>query len=227
MPLTAPTFTLTASNTGVIRLVVTNPSTAPDLNQVWRSTASENSGQPIEISSSLKVNGNFTDYNIASGKSYVYFIRAISGSTSLDSVTAQGTITLSRGILHAASKSYGSTNKLPSIPALPVWDIEPHNRPFNRALTEYLTTNQQNKPATGISVIEEAAAVFTARVRLQEQFDTRTLKSLYESGSYLCYRDPLGNKIFGTLANYSGQYAGTYTDVSIVLNRSDYTESVV
>lgn len=225
MPLTTPTFTLTVYD-GFIRLIVTNPSTAPDTNQVWRSTPTENNGLPIEISGTLKVNGIFTDYNVASGESYVYFIRAISGSTSLDSVTAQGTISLSRGIIHAVSKSYGSTNKLPSIPALPVWDLEPHAHPFTRASIQYMTPNTQNKAVVGISAIGETGAQFTARVRLQEQYDRRTLQALYQCGAYLCYRDPSGNKVFGTLANYSEQYNTGYTDVAIIFDRCDFTESV-
>lgn len=226
MPFSTPTFTLTAYNSGFIRLVITNPSTAPDLNQVWRSTPTENSGLPVEINGSLKVNGVFTDHNVASGKSYLYFIRAISGASSLDSITTQGTVTLSRGILHAVTKNYTSANKLPSIPVLPVWDIEPHSRPFNRANTSYLVTNSQSRPVVGISAIEEMSAQFTARVRLQEQYDRRTLQALQQSGAYLCYRDPLGNKVFGTFNSYNEQYVGPYTDVGIVLDRSSFSESV-
>src|SRR5262249_19023119 len=151
-------------NTGFIRIAVTNPSTPPDHNDMYRSTPSENSGAAMRVASGLKVNGIYTDHAIASGLTYSYFVRAVDagGSPTADSTVSTGTVSLGYARLHCVIRN-GLSAQIVGQPA-DLFNQIPNV--YEAALSAQAFPNAGSKfrPLVALSDIEANKRSFTIRV---------------------------------------------------------------
>src|SRR5262245_60305077 len=106
----APIITPTPSNAGgYIDIIVANSDT-PTRNEIWRQAAEEYAGAAVRLTRTLAVDGTYRDYNVASGRSYTYFARAVNASGETDSTSSASSVTLASGWVHAVDKTQASTN---------------------------------------------------------------------------------------------------------------------
>lgn len=216
MPST-PTITVTGYNTlGFNRIVVDNGGTPPTYNDVYRNG--------VKIGSQLRVNGVFTDWNVASGVTNSYIVRAVD-SGSADSAAATASVTLSSGVLHAVDKTKKSTNAV-AVLALALLDVEPYSARYEFAAASYseaggdVIDTQQGQ-------IQTVTVGLTAIVPLSNDRDRQILRALFKTNAYLCLRNATGGLWFGRLnAQYSERYQDLLTEIPILFEKLDFSEAV-
>ena len=225
---TAPTFTSVTAQTGFIQISYANVG-AGDHNQIWRYCADEYGGLFIKIADSLPwLVGAllFNDFAVASGKGYAYFLVAVdSGGITAASATKSMSLTLSSGWLHSVTKTDTTSGTASNaVSSMSLLDLIPHTRQYGLASASYLLANATT-PTVAVGNIEEIGVGLTNRVPNTVDSNRQTLRDIYESRRYVCFRDTRGNKFFGQLV-YNEQYQATYTDLSIGFLVRDFTEAL-
>lgn len=215
-----PTLTLTTGD-GFIAAQVTNPD--GDYNILERSSPNEYDGEFIIISENLPINSLFVDYNVASGELYAYRATAVDSSTTAQSAIAQESITLTDEKLHAVTRLNATTNLYGSL--LSLTGLIPHERSFSVASQSYLYAGS-TLPDIRLSAIEENEIGLTLFI----QWDfaaVRAVRDIYMLKLYVCFRDTLGNKLFGTLAPYRESYGlAGMVSIPVVFREEGFSEAL-
>src|SRR6185436_9307254 len=206
--LSVPTFVLTTdASLGRIRIAVTNPGTAPDYNEVWR----YESGQEAKrLTASLPAGGTFDDYNVASGVTYFYYVRAVqSGGGTADSATDSTSVTLSSNLLHIvaknASNNYDSTYGVLTLPLM-----APVSRPSIRD-DKILIEPGRTKPVIATSDIVDRSYQGILMFTGYPNSDQVTLQNMYDQKAVYCVRDVKKHLLFGTIAQLRFTYQHRYS----------------
>jgi hypothetical protein len=221
--LSTPTFVFsTSASVGRITLAVTNSGTAPDYNEVWR----YESGQDAKrLTASLPANGTFDDYNVASGVTYFYYVRAVqSGGGTADSPTDNTSVTLSVNLLHIvaknASNNYDSTYGVLTLPLM-----APISRPSvrdDRILIEPGRTKPVIATSDTVDRSYQGILMFTG----YPNSDQTTLQNMYDQKAVYCVRDVEKHLLFGTMAQLRFAYQHTYSQAELSVLETDYEENV-
>lgn len=225
MPPATPTFTLTPDATNrLMSLVVNNGGSTVSYNKVFRATASENGGAAICITQLLAQDSTFNDFNVASGLLYSYYIIAVdSGGATATSITKSDTLTLTNSVLHSVpAKNSAAANGSNDAYYLEISET----RQYGRA-EQLNQVGNSTLPVVSASDIQNNAIAFTIRLPAADDSKRTTIRVAYTSRLYVCLRNVLGSKWFGTLTNYSESYDHGFVDLNLTLGICDYSESVI
>lgn len=211
------TITLNALS-NAIEIVVANSGT-PDRNEVWRQGTDEASA--VRLTKTLGVDDTYTDYGVASGITYSYFVREVASGVETQSTTASLSITLTECWLHALEKQADTqlSGGLISIPNQPGQSRGP-----GRPMTSYRCGGRDAQVVDTGDATEQVIGVLA---RFRDAADLDILQTIFESNRALCFRDQKGLKVFVGLQEIETQYAGGFfADVPLALMEIDYQEHV-
>lgn len=192
-PPVTPTITVTPNN-GFVSIVVNNPDasgTQPfvSLNDVYRREPGLTDW--IRIAAGIPTDGAYSDYAVASGKTYEYYVRALGDNgTVADSASASATITLTGVWLHDVADPAGTVYNFQ-------WDGGGRSATKKRegALMKY---EGRELPVAEFGMMSEAGATVQLQL-LKDDPDYSELQYLINRYGTLCYRDGRGRKIFGVV----------------------------
>src|SRR5882757_6678571 len=219
---TTPTMSF-GSVDGWVRILNTT-SSATDRTEVWKSEAG---GAAYKICNSLDTvlsGGNYlstyNDYNIKSGVSYSYFLRAVDVSAGTASCAPQQTsISLLTAWIHSINKSLGTSNAS----YVTHLDDQSHSRQFAFESALRLLTNTA-KPSLMLSSIETGAIDMSTMILTDS--NRSILRSIYQSRSMCGLRDALGNLWYGRVLNYKEAPDYIRFDFPFSFEILDFTEAL-
>lgn len=218
---------------GRIVVLYNNSANTGGWNRLLRSTPSENGGTPIKIGDPVPLFhhlsdfAEFHDYNVASGKSYIYSWEVSDGSMVVGtSDSDSGIITLSSAWLHVAHKNHMEDVTTPTNGelAMRLIDFAPYQQ--SRKLTT-ISRNIANstKPRVGVGSIKHTQ-VNPSFLITYDNDNRATLRSIFKSNYYVCLRDTFGNKYFGRLIAPTENYGATFTTPTLLFESLSFDESV-
>ena len=219
--------TLTAAaSTDHIHITISN-SGVPTRNEVWRRTTNEYGGAYIRICSTVIEDGTFDDYNVASGITYDYFIREVTGGATVDSAAASATLTLSRVAVHVVTKRSASTNKDASYGLLSLHSPDTHEFDFAFELTtEALGGNITQNQLLGAGETNVRQVPIIVPLASTAQATRESLETMLRSNKLLCLRTPNQVKAFGVFLNGLRQTYDLSTTIPLLLTETDYSEAI-
>jgi hypothetical protein len=190
--------------------------------EVWRFLSGET---PVCLSRTHYVGEEriFSDYNVASGKTYSYFLVGVDASgTEYMSSISTGTLTLSRLCVHQVAKN--ANNNIDGS-LLQIRNQAGATRDYDRA-TEQLMMPAKPKPVVGTGAIVSLNWTSPLVFEAAASADLASLRSFASNHSVLCVRDQRGAIAFATLANLP-QTLDTFLDrATLEVRRTDYKENV-
>lgn len=195
---TTPTMSFGSVSGGVRLLNTTSSST--DRTEVWKSEAGGAAYKICNALDTILTAGNYLstydDYNVKSGVSYSYFLRAVDLSAGTASSAPQQTsVTLLTAWIHSINKASGISNAS----YFTHLDDQSHGRQFGFDTTLRLLANS-SKPSLTLSEIETGAIDMGTMILTDS--NRSILRSIYQSRAMCGLRDALGNLWYGRISTY-------------------------
>jgi hypothetical protein len=206
-----------AALSNAIQVTVSNTASV-DRNEVWRS---RNSEAAKRLTKTLGEDGVFTDYGVASEVEYTYFAREVISGVETQSTVASLSITLTECWLHMNDKTQATTQL--SGTSLIIDNLPGQLRGPSRSTAIYMTGGR-TKPTSSASDIEDQSLQVT--LRFADDADLESIQEIYDSKRYVCLRDQQGLVMFGTLIAMPISYQFGFSDVSFLLEETDFSEHV-
>lgn len=231
MPST-PTIVLSVVSNVAIQTVITNPGTNPDHNELWRRTDDEYDGAYVRIYPSVAADGTFTDYAVAFGKTYSYFVRAVDagGATADSAVSSLSVPSPGAVIVHAIARRDATTNlqTVSSVTIATLLSPPVHQGELSVESEEFQFAGN-TVGETRLGQVETGVWTFPITFKHgsnQMPAELTNLEALFDSKQLLCWRTPNGQKLFGTLRAFEPIYKPTVIEISAVFEEMDYSEQV-
>lgn len=202
-------------------ITITNPAggapPAASSNALYRKRSSDSTW--TRIATGLAVNAVYSDYTPRSGYAYDYKVRTTSttGSTA-DSATSTTTLNLTKTFLHEASNPSGTIRGY-------------RDTTVGGRSSDWVPELTQNEYVGRTNPVSEYGPHEQYTVQAQILVidgtgDYDALQSVHQRKVIVCYRDPSGKKVFGTLPSFSESDNMGYASVALRVDQVDYSEAV-
>lgn len=204
-----------------IQIQATNSDT-PDEQEIWRYDDGQTTADAIRIARGLPPNFTFQHFNVQSGKTYWFFIRAITSGLSTDSTPDDAVVTLDQLYVHVVDREGTLDDALGSVVSLVQTD-------------QSLTCTQQSgiynlkgrpKPFKVYGGISQKVLSTTCYISRGDIGTYNNLVSAYEAQSVVCVRDQIGNLLFGKIDQLTTKEDGPRFDVSFSVQETSYNEEI-
>jgi hypothetical protein len=224
-----PTIAATGNDDGGYIQITAGNTGSLSHNDIYRFDDGQSPAEMIQVAKLVAANGSFQDFNVASGVTYYYIVRAVGNTAALfkDSEPSDGaSVTLSKLWMHVVTKESSTSNASGTPVSLTNLESPGEDVPEKQHGREFKFSGRPKPVFIGGDTF-----VKSLRASCLESDSTKRsqVQAIYDAGNdpdvHVCVRDQMGEMVIGKFTSYPLSMS-KHDSIEVMVQESDYSEAI-